>query len=184
MFFFTTNELGFQPEFLGRIQLASSLAALAGVAAYRSWLKNVSIKKIIVWSTLISLPLSLTQLLLTTHLNRSLGIPDQLFALTDTVVLTVLGQVAFMPTLVLAASLCPPGVEGTLFATLMSLYNAAGSVSSELGALLTSYLGVGSGGPGQYDNLSLLIVICSVSSVIPLLFADLLDKTKPAEKSQ
>ena len=51
------------------------------------------------------------------------------FALTDTVVLTVLGQVAFMPTLVLASSLCPPGVEGTLFATLMSIYNASGTVS-------------------------------------------------------
>ena len=52
------------------------------------------------------------------------------FALTDTVVLTVLGQVAFMPTLVLASSLCPPGVEGTLFATLMSIYNASGTVST------------------------------------------------------
>ena len=33
-------------------------------------------------------------------------------------------QVAFMPTLVLAAQLCPAGVEGTLFATLMSVFNA------------------------------------------------------------
>ena len=63
------------------------------------------------------MPLSLTQLLLTTHYNRVLGIPDQLFALTDSVVLTVLGQIAFMPTLALAAAVCPPGVEGTLFGT-------------------------------------------------------------------
>jgi len=35
MFYFTTNELGFDPEFLGRIRLASSVASLAGVLSYR-----------------------------------------------------------------------------------------------------------------------------------------------------
>jgi hypothetical protein len=53
--------------------------------------------------------LGLSQLVLVYHLNREVGIPDQWFALGDSVVLTVLGQVAFMPTLVLAAKLCPPG---------------------------------------------------------------------------
>ena len=40
-------------------------------------------------------------------LNRQLGLSDQLFALGDSAVLTVLGQVSFMPVLVLAARLCP-----------------------------------------------------------------------------
>ena len=83
-------------------------------------------------------PLGLSQVLLTTHLNRSLGIPDEAFVLGDSAVLAALGQVAFMPTLVLAAKLCPPGAEGTLFASLMSIYNFSGTVASELGALLTS----------------------------------------------
>lgn len=39
--------------------------------------------------------------------NRQLGLSDQLFALADTALLTVLGQVAFMPLLVLAARICP-----------------------------------------------------------------------------
>ena len=55
--------------------------------------------------------------------------PDQVF-----------GQLAFMPLLVLAASLCPPGVEGTLFALLMSTFNAGGIVGQELGAALTQAL--------------------------------------------
>lgn len=55
--------------------------------------------------------LGLSQLVLVYHLNREVGIPDQWFALGDSVVLTVLGQVAFMPTLVLAAKLCPPGTD-------------------------------------------------------------------------
>jgi Na+/melibiose symporter-like transporter len=114
LFFFQINELGFKPEFLGSVRLAASIASLVGVVIFRSFLKDLKTKDVIFWTTLISVPLAMTQLLLTTHANRAIGIPDQLFALTDTVVLTVLGQIAFMPTLVLAASLCPPGVEGTV----------------------------------------------------------------------
>ena len=169
MFYLYTNELGFTPEFLGKVRLVSSIAALIGVVIYRTTLKDFKIKDVIFWSTIISVPLSLTQLLLTTHYNRVLGIPDQLFVLTDSVVLTVLGQVAFMPLLALASLLCPPGVEGTLFATLMSIYNSAGIVSNELGASLTSYMKVTE---SDFTNLSLLVLICSLSALLPLPFMD------------
>jgi hypothetical protein len=51
-------------------------------------------------------------------------------------------QVSFMPILVLAARLCPEGVEATLFATLMSILNGGGSVGVALGSALTASLGV------------------------------------------
>ena len=51
-------------------------------------------------------------------------------------------QVSFMPILVLAARLCPEGVEATLFATLMSVLNGGASLGSALGAGLTASLGV------------------------------------------
>ena len=172
MFYFNTNELGFAPEFLGKVRLVSSFTAFLGVILYRSTLKRWSIKDVIYWSTVLSVPLGLSQVLLTTHLNRSLGIPDEAFVLGDSAVLAALGQVAFMPTLVLAAKLCPPGAEGTLFASLMSIYNFSGTVASELGALLTSAFGVVD---GRYDNLSLLVAVCSLSGLLPLLFIDLLD---------
>ena len=60
----------------------------------------------------------------------------------------------------------------TLFATLMSIYNFSGTLSSELGGLLTSALGVGD---GNYGNLTLLVVICTLSGGVPLLFTNLLD---------
>jgi hypothetical protein len=53
--------------------------------------------------------LGLTQLILVGHYNKAVGVPDEWFAFGDSVILTVLGQLAFMPTLVLAARLCPPG---------------------------------------------------------------------------
>jgi BT1 family len=86
-------------------------------------------------------------------LHEQIGIPDEAFAFGDDVVLTVLGQIAFMPTLVLAARLCPPGVEGTLFALLMSIFNGGGVVGSELGAMLTKAVGVTD---TNFENLGLL----------------------------
>lgn len=119
----------------------------------------------------------MTQLILVYHLNTGLGIPNELFTFGDSVVLTVLGQIAFMPTLVLAARLCPPGIEGTLFATLMSVFNGAGAVGAELGALLTSALGVTE---SNFQNLGLLVAICNLSSLLSLPFLSLL----PAESSK
>ena len=52
------------------------------------------------WTAITGTALGLTQLLLITGVNRELGIDDRFFALGDSVVLTVLGQLAFMPTLV------------------------------------------------------------------------------------
>ncbi len=42
-----------------------------------------------------------------TGYNQQLGLSNELFVLGDSVVLTVLAQVSFMPILVLAARLCP-----------------------------------------------------------------------------
>ncbi|CAN8072108.1 unnamed protein product [Agarophyton chilense] len=172
MFFFQTNELHFGPEFLGRVRLVSSGAALLGLWLYRTYLRKLDLKVFFLWATLVSVPLSLTQVLLVTRANVALGISDQLFALSDSAVLTALGQVAFMPTLVLAARLCPPGVEGTLFAAIMSIYNGSGAVSGELGALLTTALGVTD---SNFDNLWLLVMICSFSSLLALPLLNFLD---------
>lgn len=70
-----------------------------------------------------------------------------------------------MPVLVLAARLCPPGVEATLFATLMSISNGGGVCGGLLGAWLTQFLGVTS---QNFNNLALLLIICNATSLLPL----------------
>ena len=164
-FYFSTNELGFGPEFLGRVRLVSSIAMLLGIGAFNRFFKAVPIRKIFTWSILASTVLGLTTLLLITHTNRALGIDDRWFSLGDSLILTVAGQIAFMPVLVLAARLCPPGVEATLFALLMSVLNLSGAVSQELGAILTHWLGVTE---TNFDNLWLLVTITSLSTLLPL----------------
>jgi hypothetical protein len=107
----------------------------------------------------------MSMLILVTHTNRALGIDDKWFSLGDSLILTVMGQIAFMPVLVLAARLCPPGVEATLFALLMSVVNLAGLVSYELGAVLTHWLGVTD---HNFDQLWLLVLITNLTTLLPL----------------
>ena len=166
-FFFTTNELGFEPEFLGRVRLVTSLASLVGVFIFQKFLKSIPFRKILGWSIVISTLLGLTSLLLVTHANRAIGIDDRLFSLGDSVVLTVMGQISWLPILVLCARLCPKGVEATLFALLMSIWNLSLFVSSEISAVLTSLLAVTE---ANFENLWLLVTITNLSTLIPLPF--------------
>ncbi|KMS98840.1 hypothetical protein BVRB_3g068210 [Beta vulgaris subsp. vulgaris] len=171
MFYFTTNKLGFTPEFLGRVKLVTSVASLLGVGLYNGFLKKVSLRRIFLATTIAGTALGMTQVLLVTGLNRLLGISDEWFAMGDSLILTVLSQISFMPILVLAAKLCPEGVEATLFATLMSISNAGSVLGGLIGAGLTQGFGVTK---DSFDNLATLIILCNLSSLLPLPLLSLL----------
>jgi len=177
-FFFTTNELGFNPEFLGRVRLVTSLASLVGIWIFQRFLKSIPFRVIFGWSTIVSSVLGMTMLLLVTHTNRALGIDDHWFSLGDSLILTVMGQIAYMPVLVLAARLCPPGVEATLFALLMSITNLAALVSYEFGAVLMHWLGITE---TNFDALWVLVVIANVSTLLPLPFLKWLPDAEAAQ---
>ncbi|GBF96737.1 folate-biopterin transporter chloroplastic [Raphidocelis subcapitata] len=186
MFYYYTNELHFDAEFLGRVRLAGAVASLAGVALYNTAFKKVPLKRMFFWAMVSGTALGSTQLLLVSGANRALGLSDELFVLGDSVVLTVLGQaraaagaccrrgrvlVSFMPVLVLAARLCPEGVEATLFATLMSILNGGAFVGSALGAGLTAAFGVTS---SDFSHLFGLTLVCVASTLLPAPFLGLL----------
>ena len=174
-FYFTTNELQFQPEFLGRVRLVTSFASLVGVWAFQRYFKTISFKIIFTWGILISTALGMTTLLLVTHTNRLLGINDHWFSLGDNLIITVIGKIVFMPVLVLATKLCPPGIEATFFALIMSVFNLGGTVSYWLGSMIMKWLGITE---NQFDLLWLLIIITNFSSLIPIFFINWLPDGK------
>lgn len=181
LFYFMTEDLHFEPEFFGRLRLVTSLASLFGVWLFQRFLKSVPFRTIFVWSALLSSLLGMTSLLLVTHANRALGIGDRWFSLGDDLILTVIGQVTFMPVLVLAARLCPEGVEATLFASLMSVFNLGRLLSNELGALLTEWLGVTQ---TQFDNLWVLVLLANLSTLLPLAFLNWVPATDPQAEAK
>lgn len=177
LFLFATNELHFQPEFLGRVRLVVSVASLVGIWIFQRFLKTVPFRVIFGWSTVISAALGMTMLILVTHTNRTLGIDDHWFSLGDSLILTVMGQIAYMPVLVLAARLCPSGVEATLFALLMSVTNLAGLVSFESGALLMHWFGITE---TNFEKLWIVVILTNLSTLLPLPFLNWL----PAAESE
>ncbi|MEB3335881.1 MAG: folate/biopterin family MFS transporter, partial [Leptolyngbyaceae bacterium] len=179
-FFFSTNELGFEPEFLGRVRLVTSVASLLGVWIFQRFLKASSFRKLFGWSTVLSALLGMTMLILVTHANRALGIDDHWFSLGDSLILTVMGQIAYMPVLILAARLCPPGIEATLFALLMSVSNLAGLLSYELGAVMMHWLGINE---HNFDALWLLVLLTNLSTLLPLPFLGWLPTTHESIQS-
>jgi len=176
-FYFSTNELHFEPEFLGRVHLVTSFASLAGVWIFQRYLKSIPFRVIFAWSTVLSSILGMTMLLLVTHTNRLLNIDDHWFSLGDSLILSVMGKIAFMQVMVLAARLCPSGVEATLFALLMSVFNSAATVSHALGALITYWLGITA---TNFESLWILVVITNLSTLLPLPFI----KWLPAAEEQ
>jgi len=181
LFFFLTNELGFEPEFLGRVRLVSSFASLAGVWIFQRFLKTVPFRQVLGWSTVISSVLGMSALLLVTHANRALGIDDYWFSLGDNLILSAIGEVALMPILVLATRLCPAGIEATFFALIMSIFNLAGFLSYQLGGLLTALLGITE---TNFDQLWLLVILTNLSTLLPLPLINLLPKTDPGARNR
>ena len=118
--------MGFQPEFFGQLGLISSISSLIGILLYNQKLKAVPLRTLFKWTCIMGTILGMSPIMLITHFNRVVGLPDTWFAILDDIVLSVFGQITFMPILVLAAKICPVGVEGMLYATIMSANNLTG----------------------------------------------------------
>ena len=170
-FYYLVNERGFSPDTMGALTCVRHGAMFLAALGYRRFCRTRAFRPFFVLLVVTSAALSLTPLLLIEGLNRTWGIPDVFFVGGDDVFLAALGQVAMMPCLVLAAKLCPEGIEASLYATFISLLNTSAIGSEFLGASLTSLLGVSH---DNFEGLPRLVVICAATSLLPLLFVPLL----------
>lgn len=166
MFYFYTNELKFSPNFLGQLKLVFATASLIGILAFNKFLKDVKFVKIFFWSTLFTFATGLSQLLLITRKNVDLGIPDKVFALFDSIIITVISEINIMPILVLACRLCPKNIEGTMYAFILSVSNFGGLLGMQWGGLMTDGFGVTD---KNFSNLAKLVLVSYVITLAPLL---------------
>jgi len=165
MFYFFTDELGFSSEFIAIIGTISYLFSLLGIILYQRYFCQSSYRSVLFWATITFTFFATLPILVVTRINVKMGIPDKAFILSDNAVKGVLGELANFPLLVLASRVCPPGVEGTLYAALMSILNLGSFLSSQMGAGLTIALGISK---TNLHNLPYLIAICSFAGLIPL----------------
>ncbi|KAE9013724.1 hypothetical protein PF010_g3938 [Phytophthora fragariae] len=177
-FYFSTDVLKFTPEFLGTVSAFGFIFLMVGTMLYNACFKDMSFRLIFFIAQLSLAVVSLLDIVLVTRANLDVGIPDKAFVLGDAVIADVISRLKTMPVMVLCAKLCPKGIEGTLFALLMSISNFSRSVSEFWGALVCAWLGIAK---DQYDMLWLAIIFRSALKVIPIFFLFLIPATDPQE---
>lgn len=174
LFFFYTNVLQFSPMVMGRLRLIYGIATVLGILTYNKYLKNVSFKKIIWSTTLLSMTFNMFSIVVVSRFNLKLGIPDFWFCMTADALTTALGEINTMPLLVLACNICPKNIEGTLYAFLMSVINLGSLIANQFGAVLTNSLGITN---SDFHNLSWLIFIANIVLILPMPSLFLIDES-------
>ncbi|KAG6548056.1 hypothetical protein Mapa_010490 [Marchantia paleacea] len=169
---------GFAKEFVGAIYATGSVGTLLAVYVYHKRLKKVSFRKLLFWIQFLVALFGMLDFILVTRLNRQVGIPDHYFVIGDEGLTQAINRLKWMPLLILAAKLCPPGIEGTFFSLLMSVDNVGMMTSTWTGALLLKLTNVTR---TDFQYLWLAVVIRNVLRLVPICLVFLLPDTDPDE---
>ncbi|XP_059456349.1 probable folate-biopterin transporter 3 [Corylus avellana] len=179
MFYWYTDAKGgpsFSQEVIGSTYAVGAAGSLLGVLIYQNFLKNHPFHDILFWSQFLFGASGLLDLVLVLRLNLKFGVPDFFFAVIDAAVTHMIGRIKWMPLLVLSTKLCPPGIEGTFFALLMSIDHVGMLSSSWAGGLFLHILKVTR---TQFENLWIAILVRSLLRLVPLGFLYLIPRNDP-----
>lgn len=163
-------------ELIGSTFAVGAVGSLLGVLIYQNLLKNHPFRDLLFWTQFLYGASGLLDLVLVLRINLKIGVPDFFFAVIDAAVTHMIGRLKWMPLLVLSAKLCPPGIEGTFFALLMSIDHVGLLSSSWAGGLLLHILKVTR---TQFDNLWIAILIRSLLRLVPIGFLYLIPRNDP-----
>ncbi|XVF77512.1 hypothetical protein PTKIN_Ptkin14bG0050400 [Pterospermum kingtungense] len=173
MFYYQTEFLQLEASFLGTARVIGWLGLMLGTFTYNQYLKKMKLRRILMLAHIGLAFLNLVDLVLVSRTNVAYGVSDKTLVLWGSALSDAINQLKFMPFLILSGQLCPPGIEGTLFALFMSINNFGSTVGSFVGAGLASILDISS---GSFDNLLLGITIQLFCTFIPIMFLFLIPK--------
>ena len=129
--YYQTDTLGFSQQFIGRLAALGSVTGVVGAVLYAPLSRRVSLKSLMHISIALGTLSTLSYLLYR----------DAASAVIITVVFGAIGMIFNLGFLDLAARSCPPRVEATFFAALMSVLNAGTKLSENVGARLYEAVG-------------------------------------------
>ncbi|XP_042518988.1 probable folate-biopterin transporter 4 [Macadamia integrifolia] len=173
MFYYQTEFLKLDASFLGTSRIIGWLGLMVGTFIFNRFLKTMKLRRILMLTQVGLAILSLLDIALVSRLNVSFGVSDKLMVLCGSALADAVNQFKFMPFLILSGQLCPPGIEGTLFALFMSINNLGSTLGSFVGAGLASVLNISS---GSFENLLLGIFVQVICIFIPIGFLFLIPK--------
>lgn len=161
--YYLEEELHFSQMDFTILSVTGYVASMLGTVVYKKFLTNVPFRPLFLGTLILAWILKWSHMIL---IWRWLpGVPDVVIAAADSVVLTLVGRCILLPMVVLGARVCPEGVEGSLYALLMSITNFGDVVDSEWGAALAGAVGVQR---GHFESLWMLVVLCQCIDIIAL----------------
>jgi len=172
MFYFNTNQLGYSPRFIATLHICGSIAQLTGYSLYKQYLTHVPFAQLSRVATPILAVVSALRLIQIFRMNCMLGLGDRVFTLACNFVLIMTTEVLWLPMLVVASRLCPKSVEATTFSIWLSVHNLGIWMSGVASFFLTAALGITR---EDLSNLWVLIVLCSLATLLPLIVLPLLE---------
>ncbi|SBT71264.1 folate transporter 2, putative [Plasmodium malariae] len=178
-FFFCTNKLGFRPTFMGTLRLTYGIASLIGIIVYRVFLKNHGLKKSLIITTLVSFPIYISPIILTEKINKYFGISDELFVLSGGFLIEAITEIQLLPLFILTANICQPGLEASVFATILSVKNLGSLTKKGTSSFLTYLMNIDS---YNFDSLSVYILICGLFLLLSLTLVPLLPDEEKIDK--
>ncbi|TVU23185.1 hypothetical protein EJB05_30220 [Eragrostis curvula] len=167
MFYYQTEVLLLEASFLGTARVIGWLSLMLGTYIYNRYFKHKKLRNILVFAHVGLAIISLLDIILVSRLHVQYGIADKYMVLWGSALADAINQFKMMPFLILSGQLCPPGIEGTLFALFMSINNLGSTLGSFLGAALASALNIST---GQFDNLALGLTVQTVGTLLPVGF--------------
>ncbi|KDP39102.1 hypothetical protein JCGZ_00859 [Jatropha curcas] len=173
MFYYQTEYLNLDASFLGTTRVVGWWGLMLGTFTYNRYLKTMKLQKILLLAHIGLSFMSLLDMVLVSRISLAYGISDKIMVLCGSALADAINQFKFMPFLILSGQLCPPGIEGTLFALFMSINNLGSTFGSFTGAALASFLNLS---PGSFDNLFLGIGIQVLCTYIPVALLFLIPK--------
>ncbi|KAI4366148.1 hypothetical protein MLD38_022065 [Melastoma candidum] len=173
MFYYQTEDLKLDAAFLGTSRVIGWIGLMIGTFIYNRFFKMMKLRTILLLAQSGLLMMTLLDMVLVARMNDYFGVSDKLMVAGGSALADAINQLKFMPFLILSGQLCPPGIEGTLFALFMSINNLGSTISSFLGAGLASLLNISS---GSFDNLLWGISIQAACILVPVAFLFLIPK--------
>ncbi|KAH7658373.1 Folate-biopterin transporter protein [Dioscorea alata] len=180
MFYYQTDVLHLESAFLGNARVVGWLGLMVGTYTYNRCFKHLRLRKILMWTHIGLAVMNFLDIVLVSRLHVQFGIPDKYMVLFGSALGDAINQFKMMPFLILSGQLCPPGIEGTLFALFMSINNLGNTFGSFLGAALASLLNISS---ESFDKLVLGLNVQLISTFIPVAFLFLIPKDATGQAS-
>lgn len=164
--------LGFDTKILGYIGLIDAGACVLGAFLYKKFMKKLNLRRLFSACILLAGLVSVAQLFILLGTYKEYSVPPEIFVISDDAIGSVIGQLIFLPMMIILAHSIPPGFETVMYSGFTSFENILSALSSLISAFMTNSLGIKRDDQGAIDfsKLWIMLIITSAVGLLPLLF--------------